>query len=469
MLVGRYSAAWIALFILFAVTSGLYLHRVPGLIGDEGSEGENTFNILDKKEITFVGERSYIGPLIDYVRVPFILAGGYTTLALRLPVYFASLAAFGMTTRLLRTYTSPLVTLFTLVGLFFSPTVLLYQRLGWAITLIPFFVVAMIYAAFFIRHQRPLLVGFIAGLGLHTHLLFAAALAPLALVGAFSAIIKRQARTWWPALLGFAAAFGTQMAVLQLHPEDQGGRVIPETMLERAAALWSLWPRLVSGSVYIAAFRGAELPLEAVWIIVSVLLILGACAFIFKDHRTIASVWLAGIGLHLLALTFMTDRWTIRYGVLLVIAVWGMAGFGAGILTARLSPRAGRLTPWIPIVCAGALSLFSIFYGIIPFLRTGGESVFFQLQAGRTSRELLIDAEPLIQCLRGQGSIFAKDIHILNRLLYRSHDLQDLIIADAWPKAQWHISLVDNQSKMPGDICSRVSHFVVIKNLKAAQ
>ena len=68
----------IVLFALFVAANTVYLQRVPGLFGDEGSEGENVYQLLRTGGITVVGERSYIGPLVDYVRVPFVLIFGYS-------------------------------------------------------------------------------------------------------------------------------------------------------------------------------------------------------------------------------------------------------------------------------------------------------------------------------------------------------------------------------------------------------
>src|SRR3989344_7275884 len=78
----------IILFTLFFFANLAYLHRVPGFLGDEASEGENAYQILTEEKSPVLGERSYIGVLTDYVRMPFIGVLGYSSLAIRLPVFF---------------------------------------------------------------------------------------------------------------------------------------------------------------------------------------------------------------------------------------------------------------------------------------------------------------------------------------------------------------------------------------------
>ncbi|MDP3997081.1 MAG: hypothetical protein U1C49_02485 [Candidatus Andersenbacteria bacterium] len=53
---------WLVVMLgLFVVVNSLYLGSVPGLMGDEGSEGENVYEILHAESlITVQGERSYI-------------------------------------------------------------------------------------------------------------------------------------------------------------------------------------------------------------------------------------------------------------------------------------------------------------------------------------------------------------------------------------------------------------------------
>ena len=82
------------LFVLFFVANLAYLHRVPGFLGDEASEGENVYQILTEEKNLVQGERSYIGVFTDYARMPFVGVLGYSSLAVRLPVFFGNLIFF---------------------------------------------------------------------------------------------------------------------------------------------------------------------------------------------------------------------------------------------------------------------------------------------------------------------------------------------------------------------------------------
>ena len=84
---------WV-LFILFVAVNLAYLGSVPGLMGDEGSEGENSYQIQQAGRLVLIGERSYIGPLIDYLRIPFVLIFGYDALALRVVMFIFSVILF---------------------------------------------------------------------------------------------------------------------------------------------------------------------------------------------------------------------------------------------------------------------------------------------------------------------------------------------------------------------------------------
>ena len=155
-LLGRVDLPLWMLFLLFAIVFGSHLTTLPALMGDEGSEGENVYQLLQADSITFMGERSYIGVLIDYVRVPFVWVFGYTTWALRLPMYGFMLATFWLAAYVLNKWLPPEAVPFALVGIFFSPIFLTHQRLAWAVTLFPWFVFLILYfrpyrSFFFIR------------------------------------------------------------------------------------------------------------------------------------------------------------------------------------------------------------------------------------------------------------------------------------------------------------------------------
>jgi 4-amino-4-deoxy-L-arabinose transferase-like glycosyltransferase len=124
---------------------GAYLHRVPGLLGDEASEGENVYLLFDAKQFLITGERSYIGPFLDYLRIPFVLLLGYSALSLRLLVLLFSGATFWLAIVVFRRLWGRDVGLIAAVAMLFSPVYLTYGRLGWAITLFPFFALLTLY------------------------------------------------------------------------------------------------------------------------------------------------------------------------------------------------------------------------------------------------------------------------------------------------------------------------------------
>src|SRR3989344_5792956 len=186
----RYARTLLILAVLHVALMGLYLDRVPGLLGDEGSEGENVWQILDTKQLTVYGERSYIGPLIDYVRVPFILLFAYTALALRIPIILFSVATFFLAAAVFRKIFGDSAALYMVAALFFSPVYLLYQRLGWAITLIPFFAILTVWLLQRTSPNRYLWAGLAAGIGLSNHFIFLPTLAALIATSFFYLFLK---------------------------------------------------------------------------------------------------------------------------------------------------------------------------------------------------------------------------------------------------------------------------------------
>ncbi len=340
-------AFWI-LFILFALVSSIELHRVPGLMGDEASEGQNVYELLDRKELTLIGERSYIGPLIDYIRVPFIAVFGYTALAMRLPIFFTSLATFALANSVLRRWFGEELGLFPLVIMTFSLPYLTHQRLAWAITLFPFFFFffLLIWSAQRDWRYKWLLVGLAAGLGLHTHIMFAPTLVALVVSGLLLSAWRvycfgpqRLASMLMVVVMlgvGFWAGFGTQFAVLQLFTDDQGDPVaVGELWTERLVDLPSLLPHILSGSSYVAHYTGVEF---ASWVatVVMWLVIFFALLGVVLTWRTIYIwLWLVGLTVHLLVLLYMIDRFSLRYFLLFVLGVYVLGGVGVGQLVIK--------------------------------------------------------------------------------------------------------------------------------------
>ncbi len=491
------------LFALFAVVNTMYLHRVPGLMGDEASEGENVYELLNREGITLQGERSYIGPLIDYVRVPFIKVFGYTTLAVRLPVLLASLASFGLAASIFRRWWGENLSLFPLVAVFFSLPYLTHQRLGWAITLFPFFFLLTIWLAQREWNYKWVLVGFIAGLGLHTHIMFLPTLFALlgayivagpVTAGALSALTQFRFpifSKWAPRnsdqaepsrratrilislltmLIGFWAAFGTQFVMLQMNHEDQGDPVaVGEVMKERVAALPQALPFYISGSSYVAHYTGVEL---APWVITSVtwlVIILALVGVILTWRSKVVWLWLGGLAVHLSVLLYMIDRFSLRYFVMFVLGMYVVAGLGLGkilIFLARLFPRYRFFLPAKTIGLAVMLVVFWLSFVLLPFLRAGGSVVAFSLGNRVDSASALVDVRPLLSCVRGAGSVGSENVHIYNRLLYLSHHYSDLEVTpeDAIATAQYLVHYRTNDMKNispESELCPQLSHFVV--------
>ena len=350
MMRAYWKMVWI-LFGIFVVVNLAYLHRVPGLMGDEGSEGENVYQLLRSEKIVVQGERSYIGPLIDYLRVPFIATFGYTPLGLRLTIVLISCGTFWLAAGVLKRLFGETPAVFALALGFFSPIYLTQERLGWAITLMPFFFFLTLY---FLTHTfrhtqtKALLAGLAAGLGLSNYILFFPTLA--AIVAAWLLYVLMQSMKkgvkWlglsvveaWPSLIGFWAGFATQFVILLLFREDQGDLpAVAQLFSSRLADLPQLMPLLVSGSSYVASYTGIEFSQQSIWVITAGIIILGLIAPIFSRQRKIALLWLLGMAFHLTVLTYMIDRFTLRYFILFVFAAWILAGVGLGTLLESLA------------------------------------------------------------------------------------------------------------------------------------
>lgn len=453
------------LFALFFVANLAYLHRVPGFLGDEASEGENAYQILTEQKIPVLGERSYIGVLTDYARMPFIAVLGYSSLAVRLPVFFANLAFFIVSAALLKKYAEKEQAYLALVFLCFSPIFITYQRLGWAITLLPLFAVLLIYTLQSKWKYHWLLAGGAAGVGLQTHLLFLPTLIALFLV-LFIAYRPNILRAW-PALVGFWAGFGMQAAILSLMTEDQGDT--SETTLlfgERISDLWHALPLYVSGSSFIAQYTGMEFSQGAILGIFLALSVGVLLAFVLVRTRIpwiIASI----TALHTVGILYMIDRYSLRYFVITALGVWLLAGLGFGAVMEKLVKKLPVFS-FAPIAVAVFLLAWSAFSTLIPFLKTGGSVAQFDLGNRTTSASSFVDDRPLIACLRGKGTVFSEVEPIQNILLYRSHQYDDLIVADEDSKkmTQYIVAYASEQeaSKSNADlVCPKTSLFRVIK------
>ena len=448
---------WI-LFVLFLVMNSLYLNRVPGLMGDEASEGQNVFELLESETWTIRGERSYIGPLIDYARVPFVQVFGYTVLALRIPLLLFSIATFWLAVIVFKRLFGEETYLMAVAALVFSPVYLTYQRLGWAITLFPFFALLILYLLTSGFKQRALLAGLAGGLGVHTHILF---LPVLVGIGGSWLIAKfKEAWGYWPAVVGFLAAFGTQIAILLLYPEDQGDPMeVAGVLLERVYDLPKILPLVLSGSSFVARYTGVEFSDLFIWLVTGIVAILAAVALILPKNRKAAGLWFLGAVVSLGVLLVIMDRFTLRYFVMLCLALWTLAGVGlAKLIKFEMAPVG------LAVLLSG-LSWGLIF---IPFLKTGGSVADFSLGNRTNSAAALVDTRPLLVCLRGAGSVTSEDVHIFNRLLYFSHEYEDLkVLPDS--EAKLADFLVHHKTpkileEVTGEeLCPELKHFVVEK------
>lgn len=474
----RGQAAQVLLFLLFLLANSAYLHRVPGLLGDEASEGLNVFELLTADHLTIRGERSYIGPAIDYLRVPFVGLFGYSTLALRVPMLLVSVATFWLAWFVFRRLFDPEATTVALAVAFFSPTYLTYQRLGWAITLLPFFILLTLFfilqrerGASPLARQAPLLAGLSLGAGLATHILFLASL-PSLLAGWFLRALRapRTILSWWPAVIGFWAGFGSQFIILMTDREDQGNPW-------KVASLF--WPhfrnlRLVlldvlSGSSYVASYAGREFSPLAMRIIVGALVVLVAVALLGSRRKVTPWTWLLGLGIHLATLTVLMEYFSPRYFVVFVLGVWALAGVGAGVSVARVRRYFPRLAAWTPLIIAALLLATTVRTTLLPFLATGGSTAEFSVGKRTNTAAAFVDLRPLLACLAGTGPATSESIHIRNRLAYL--ELADLGIdlADRSRDARWNI--IYRTPKTPSrsdERCRELAHFIVFPSKAAS-
>lgn len=454
----------VVLFLLFTVMMSLYLHRVPGLMGDEGSEGTNVFELLARDTITVTGERSYISVWIDYVRVPFMQTFGASVVAIRLPVLLASLASFIIGAFVLRRLFGTTAGTFGLVSLFFSPMFLTHQRFGWAISLLPLFAFL---ALFFFTNKRslgPLAFGLALGLGLATHLIFL----PAAVAIGTCWIVFR---LWRPhrlraillAVIGFWAMFGMQFAILSLDRDDQGEPAeVIDLASERFRALPSVLPHVLSGSAYVAHYTGHEFSPTLRITILLVLSVGTLLALVFLRQRIATWAWVAGLGIYLVVLVTIIEYFSLRYFALWSLGIWAIAGVGFGALIERLFHSQPILTRWLPVVVAVGRSVFFIIVVLVPFLRTGGSTETFSLGNRRDESSAIVDLRGLLACIQNAGPVFSESIHIRNRLEYLGQTDPTIKLAENARAARWMISYRTKEQSDSEERCLELEHFQVL-------
>lgn len=452
----------IVLFVLFVAMQSAYLHRVPGLLGDEASEGENVYQLLTASKLSIIGERSYIGVLTDYVRVPFIALFNYSVLGVRIPMLVTSIAFFFLARAILIQYFGETTGTIALVFLIFSPIYLVYQRLGWAITLLPFLTLALVYALQSHWKYKWLISGLIAGIGLQTHLLFLPSLIALAIP--LTLIYRPNIVRAWSFIIGFWAGFGLQFAILRLITEDQGDPSKTTQLFgERLHDLWSSLPIYVSGSSFVAQYIGLEFSSVSIGIICVVLTACIVTALLFVRKRATYAIALF-ILFHTPVLLYMVDRYSLRYFVILCLSLWLLAGIGFGFLSEKILQKYPRILSTIPVVAALLLSIWMIVAVLEPFLKSGGSTDQFSLGNRTTSANAFVDDRALIACVRGKGAVYSEREPIQNILLYRSHRYSDLLVVDEDNKrdAMWLVSYQE-PNNLKQTACPGAKNFAVTK------
>ena len=474
---------WVV-FILFVVANGAFLHRVPGLLGDEGSEGENVFLLQESEDIVVEGERSYIGPAIDYVRVPFVWMFGYSVLALRIPIFLFSIATFFLAYSVLRKWFSDWVSLFALSAFVFSPVYLTMQRIGWTITLFPFFAFLILWLLTREWKYKWLLAGFAAGLGLANHIIFLPTMIAIAvvwIVGMFLrreegedalAFVKEKVRYFlgaWPAFLGFWAGFGMQFTVLHMFVDDQGDpEAVAELFSGRLDAWWSSMSLYFSGSSYVARYTGVEFSSLFANVVMYVLFVFAVIGVVLLWRKKAMWGVVLGLFVHLYALLYVIDRFTLRYFVVIALGLWLVSGLGLGALVEKILGKKEKIVVILLGVFIAILLGWTMSTTLLPFLNTGGSVNDFSLGTRTNSAAAFVDTRPLIECLRGAGPVFTENVHIWNRVRYMSRQYPDLVVLDEEDAegARWLVHYREEDAPggfSPGDICRGLVHFRVAR------
>lgn len=469
---------WV-IMVLFVVVNVAYLGTIPGLMGDEGSEGENVYQLLQSKKIVLVGERSYIGPFIDYIRVPFILLFGYNALALRLVMVVFSVVLLLMAIWLADISGLENGGLVAVVAALFSPVFIFYQRLGWAITLIPFFAVLMIVLSATRLRFKWWWVGVAAGVGLSNHIIFVGALAGvlvgLAVLGIRKVLrreidVRKLVLGLVLAVAGFGLGFGSQALVLMKMTEDQGNpAAVAEVARGRWRALPQLLPMIVSGSSYVASYTGGELKHEATIWVTGVIFVLAGAAWVMNWRRAMAWVWGLGTVGQLWVLMVMIDRFTLRYFVVLALSLWAMAGWGAWSIL-RIWLKEKKWSERLAAALAVGLTVWTVWQAGWPYYKTGGSANEFSI-GNRTN--LAIDLARTVElesCVTGLGKAWSENIHVRNRLIYLSRGERGFTVMEEEKsdEAEYRVDYCLNEQECEDanvpERCRGIKFFCVSKN-----
>ena len=180
-------------------------------------------------------------------------------------------------------------------------------------------------------------------------------------------------------------------------------------------------------------------------------------------RRRGGQLFLAGVLVHAGVLLFMIDRFTLRYFVTFVLAVWLLAGLGTGwilglVARSRFVPN-GRGHAFAAASVAVGLGVWFAVGVLIPFLRTGGSTADFSLANRTDSAAALVDVRPLLACLSEAGPVYTENVHIWNRLQYVSHgrrDIQVLTESDA-AAAKWLVHYREPAGERGAEDCTAAS------------
>ncbi len=463
----------VGLFVFFLLANTIYLNDIPGLMGDEGSEGQNVYELLTARKITVQGERSYIGVWIDFVRTPFVSVLGYSALALRIPVLLSSIVVFWVTFFVIRKIFGESSALFGVVFLTFSPVFLTEQRMGWAISLLPMFACLMIYFSVQNKKWSPILLGLAAGLGLNTHIIFMATLlAILAIMVPYSVYIllrnftkdrlKHLVESTIMFAIAFWSGFSVQFANLVLFSNDQGNPAESVSHFwDRLQALPTFIFPVLSGSVFMARYTGELLAENISTVIVYILMACVILGIAISKKRKYLFVWLLGLVIQIICLTYIIEYFALRYFVVFALGFWLLAGVSLGSIFDRFSFRKASY------IGSALLSFYLVYFSFVnvfmPFSITGGSTKTYDFGTRTESSEALVDIRPLLSCIANKENVFSDSIHIRNRLEYLSKSNEAIKPSPGLGLAKWFIVYRKEKTLARNDeLCPNLRNFRVV-------
>jgi len=463
------------IFLLFLSSCSAFLGSVPGLMGDEGDEGQNIIELINNKKPPLLGERSYIGVLTDYARMPFVYTLGFNALALRILTLVASVAVFILGYIVLTRLFGDLAGLVGLITLVFSSTYFTQQRIAWAITFLPLYALL---AIFFYRQNKkwsPLLAGLAVGLGANTHILFLATMAGLiaaATPNLLHSIVKNFTRERFKKLaistllatIGFWSAFGMQYANLILDKSDQGNfQKNGLKFSKRLSELTTIAPKFISGSVYVASYTAKPFSDNTNMTITILLTTIIVSGIIFTKKRWLLLICLFGLIAHVIVLSYMIEYYALRYFVVFTLWFWLLSGVAGGLLLEKFVNK--KIGYSFAILLALFLTCVNFILIIFQFTKTGGSTDNFMIIGSRyDSSAGLVDMNPMLSCIADKTNVFSNNIHIRNRLIFLANGNTNIQIAQRKKDVKWLIDYRMPDSKQrEGDACSDLKHFFVTK------